>query len=160
MSEYLLSVIGIVFISALLSAVTPDGKTASVIKGATRLCCLVVILSPIVNFFVKKGGEEEKIFSVFSKESVIQTDESFIDYCSKIRIENAQTLLTKEIDERYGVEIDAKIEWSYQGEEIKIERILLQFTSGENESLQEEIVREISLKYGSKVEIYEEMGIG
>ena len=51
MSAYLLSVVGTVLFSAILTMVTPEGKTSVIIKAATRLACLVVILFPILNFF-------------------------------------------------------------------------------------------------------------
>ena len=56
MSAYLLSIIGIVLLAAVLSAVLPGGKTGKFIKGMTKLACLAVILSPVLNFF--RGGTD------------------------------------------------------------------------------------------------------
>ena len=51
MSAYLLSIIGIVLLTAILSAVLPDGKTVKFIKGIAKLCCLAVILPPVHRIF-------------------------------------------------------------------------------------------------------------
>lgn len=155
MSAYLLSIVGIVFIGGILSAIMPDGKTAAVVKGTAKLCCLLVILSPVLKFFetLKKGGD----FSNFSSQTVIQTDASFIDYCSKARIERAETLLKERLEREFSVEISVTLVWKYEkteepkkGEEIKIERAELRASGGE-----------ISLPNREKIEEYlaDEYGI-
>lgn len=154
MSTYLLSIVGIVLIGGILSAIMPEGKTAAVIKGTAKLCCLIVILSPVLKFFetLKKGGD----FSIFSSQTVIQTDASFIDYCSKERIERAETLLKERIEEKFSVEISVRLIWKYEkteeisrSEEIKIERAELS-VSGEEISLpkREEIEQYLADEYG------------
>ena len=164
MSGYLLSIIGIVLISAIISALTPEGKTSAVIKGAAKLCCLIVILSPIVNFFIGKGGDGEKIFSVFSKESVIQTDEAFINYCSNKRIESTQKQLEEKIKEDYDCFVCVSFVWEYEeneveifslkgyeDREIKIKKILITSERETKEEVKAQIERELSSLYGCEV---------
>ncbi|MFR1983862.1 MAG: stage III sporulation protein AF [Christensenellaceae bacterium] len=81
MSAYLLSIIGIVLLTAILSAVLPDGKTVKFIKGIAKLCCLAVILAPVLGFF-KEASDGKINFPFFSSETVIETDGAFIDYSS------------------------------------------------------------------------------
>ena len=97
MREYLLSIVGIVFISGILNAILPEGKTSGIVKSTAKLCCLLVILAPVAEF-VTKGGEIDKIFSDFLGESVIQTDQAFINYSSGKRIDEAESLLKEEIE--------------------------------------------------------------
>lgn len=124
MSAYLLSVVGVVLISAVFATVLPEGKTATLVKGVTKLCCLSVILTPILLFFQKDGKNDEKV-SLFLSETVIERDEIFINYCSEKRIANAETLLEKAIFEEYGVITDATILWEYVegGNEIAVTAI-------------------------------------
>lgn len=111
MSAYLLSIVGIVLVSGLLSAILPEGKTASMIKGTAKLACLIVILSPILQFFTSlKNGED---FSNFSEQTVIQTDKSFIDYCSKERIESVEESLAKELKDEFGRDVAVTLLWEY-----------------------------------------------
>ena len=67
MNAYVLSVIGTVLISAVLTAIIPEGKTSKVIKGIARLACVLVIVTPIVQFFVK-GADLEKMLSEAASE--------------------------------------------------------------------------------------------
>ena len=50
MNEYVLSVIGTVLIASVLTAILPEGKTSGIIKGITRLVCVVAIVAPVVSF--------------------------------------------------------------------------------------------------------------
>lgn len=178
MSEYLLSIVGIVLIAAIVSAVLPEGKTVKLIKGITKLCCLFVILAPVLNFFLAKIGKEEEgetNFSFFSSQTVIQTDGSFIDYCSTKRIENAERELEKDLESRFFVSIDATLVWRYDsgeeegatdeenresrdvffGGDIAITRVLLTFgddSLSSDEELSEEIGKYVSEEYGCEVE--------
>lgn len=114
MSAYLLSIIGIVLLAAVLSAVLPGGKTGKFIKGMTKLACLAVILSPVLNFF--RGGTDggNINFPFFSTETVIETDASFIDYCSTKRIENAAEELAGKLAETFSVKVEVTLQWEYR----------------------------------------------
>ena len=96
MNEYLLSVIGTVLFSAILLAILPEGKTTDLIKGMARLACLVAILAPVAQFFVE-GGDFNAIF----QEKSIETQASFIEYCSDKHIKEAENLLENELKARY-----------------------------------------------------------
>lgn len=153
MSGYLLSIVGIVLITGMISAILPEGKTSGTVKTAARLLCLLVILAPVAEYWAKGGEGKEKIFFDFSDQAVIQTDESFIDYCSRKRVEEAEEYVRKETEKEYSVELVAKIVYEC-GEEggIKILRIVLSDPSGEiDESKREEIAKNVRSKYGAEV---------
>ena len=116
MNGYLLSVIGTVLLCAILTSITPEGKTASVIKGVAKLACLLIIVSPILSFisaFPSSKDEQAsgEIFEEFFGETVIQTDESFIQYYSEMRIRSVEKALVQEIKERFGVETSVTLLW-------------------------------------------------
>lgn len=173
MSSYLLSIVGIVLLSGIFSVILPNGKTVKFIKGIAKLCCLAVIIAPILNFFEGEGDGRIN-FPFFSAQTVIETDGSFIDYCSTKRIENAENELEKELEKSFSVRVAATLIWEYraaatgtgeteggylsvyEGKEIKITKILLK---SEDENIGEEVrknmAEHIVRKYGCEVEFDE-----
>ena len=149
MSEYLLGIIGTVLISAVLTAILPSGKTSSMIKSVARLACLVVVLSPLVAFF-KEG---ESIGNNFLKIG-IQTDKNFIEYCSKISVENAEKSIEEHLVERYGKNFEVSLVWEeiktdegvYEVERIKITKAFLSPASGEVTQKEEEEIQNYLLE--------------
>lgn len=162
MREYLLSIVGIVFISGILNAILPEGKTSGMVKSTAKLCCLLVILTPVAEF-VSKGGEKDKIFSDFLDESVIQTDQAFINYSSGKRIDEAETLLKEEIESEYHVSIQVELLWEYQQENakgytanaIKIKAIVLTFLTQTSEEIRLKIAEKLQEKYQVEVRFIE-----
>lgn len=133
MSGYLLGVIGTVLFSAVLTAIIPNGKTASIIKSVARLACLVAVLSPLLSFL--KNGE---MFGENFTKTGIQTDTNFIEYCSKISIENAENSLEEHLQKRYGKQFKLTLLWeevkkeegAYEVERIKITKAIVSPLSG------------------------------
>ena len=171
MSAYLLSIIGIVLLTAILSAVLPDGKTVKFIKGIAKLCCLAVILAPVLGFF-KEASDGKINFPFFSSETVIETDGAFIDYCSTKRVENAEEDLEEKMEELFSVRVEATLLWEYcgavteggkdgylsvyEGTEIKITKVLLKDIEGNiDEEVREKMKEHITDKYGCEVEFVE-----
>lgn len=169
MSAYLLAIIGIVLLSSILSVVLPGGKTAKFIKGIAKLCCLAVILAPVLSFF--RGNGDGKInFPFFSSETVIQTDVDFIDYCSTKRIENAEEELGNALEETFSVRPEVTLLWEYAGSitegdgeegylslyvgrEIKITKVLLRDVGGSiGEEVKREMTEHIAEEYGCDAE--------
>ena len=151
MSEYLLSVMGIVLFSSILLAIVPMGKTGELIKGIARMACVVAILSPVVHFFV--GGE--KIEDIFG-ESGIQTETAFIQYCSEERIDDAENCLLEDLKQTYANVNDVKIEWQretvrywgYEGEEIKITQVIVFLGETVDKTVSTEIESYLLREYG------------
>ena len=73
MNAYVLSVIGTILLSAIITAILPDGKTNSVIKGVSRLACVIAIVMPILTFFQSGDWSAGEIFKEdFSKMSLAE----------------------------------------------------------------------------------------
>ncbi len=104
MNEYLLSVIGTVLLSAVLTAITPEGRTSGAIKGITKLVCVLAIIAPIANFF--RSGEmlDEKNSSLNFNETGIQVDGEFIKYYSEKQVTQTQAALEREIFDKFSVQ--------------------------------------------------------
>ena len=110
MSGYVLTVLGTVLLSAVVACVIPNGKTAVLIKSVTKLLCIFAIISPILNYF-QKGLDG--IFEENLNKSVINTDDTYIDYCSKKAIEGAEETLEKRLLDEYGVSASVALNWVY-----------------------------------------------
>ncbi len=158
MNGYLLSVMGTVLLCSLLTAIAPEGKTSSVIKGIARLACVLTIVAPAIRFFgggiVGENGEE--IFG----ESVISTDESFIQYYSEKRVEETEQALATELERLYAPVDAVRIEWSvekekfgkiYETEYIKVQRIYVDLPEEISEEVKEEMCIYLTKNYCSEV---------
>ena len=162
MNGYILTVLGVVLVSTLSTAILPDGKTATFVKSIARLACIFVVISPVFTFF-QKGSNGENIFN----EMVINTDGAYIDYCSKISIKNAEKALKDSVEKDFGVSCEAHVIWqyektntdgfngffliSYEGEQIKITEIQLYFLEVVGENTKSEIVDKIKAETGCGV---------
>ena len=152
MTEYLLSIIGIVLISTILTNVLPSGKTSALIKNIVRLCLYLVILSPAYEFFQTELSEEEgKIFQNYFSEEVIQTDGAYIDYCSEKSIEETENLLEKKLKTDY--EIIASVTLVVSGEEVSDSGVKIKTIQIFTENISEEMKNQI------KTEFYEEFQV-
>lgn len=122
MSAYLLSVVGTVLISAVITALIPEGKTATLIRSIAKLACTVAILAPILNFFktgdLDEGGElSQTTTKNFSKIS-IQTDEEFIQYYCEMRVRETERALERELAKAYGVSVAVTLLWELKAEKV------------------------------------------
>ena len=114
MSAYLLSVLGTVIISSILTAVTMEGRTAQMVKGVAKLACLLAIIAPIPALFQRiQQGENADGFNFF-EETVIKADNAFIQYYSERRIADTERQLQQEILRLYAVETSVKINWELE----------------------------------------------
>jgi hypothetical protein len=158
LSGYLLSIIGIVTFSAVLSVILPDGKTNKLIKGIAKICTLSVLLAPVLSFFRSGSeGDGEIKISTFSSQFVIETDTAFIDYCSMKRIGNAETQLEKELFEVFSVETQITLIWEYAaaetaGTEIKITKAVIGAEEEIDGELAAKMKTHIAENYGCEVE--------
>ena len=160
---YLLAIIGTVLLCSVLTAIVPEGKTTGVIKGVTRLACLLAIISPIPyflqkeNIFDKLHGENTQNATAFFSENVIQTDERFIKYYSEMRIREAESALVAEIKEKFEVNASVEIAWDFEGEgaydtdKIRITQIYVALNGEISEEDKREMSNYLTKNYCSEV---------
>lgn len=155
MTEYLLTVIGVILISSVLNAIVADGKTAGIIKNVTKLACVLVIVAPALTWVKGFSKKDEKASLINFSQTVIQTDENFIQYYSELRIEYAKDSLEQELKTRFQINTDVDIDWSFTvNKEIKIEKIFVGVESADLE-FAEKISKYIETEYACEVETYE-----
>lgn len=163
LSGYVLSVIGIVVLSAVFTCIIPEGKTASMIRGIAKIACVAVIVAPILQFF--QSGEIPSFLYKNTQEnfsqSGIETDTDFIQYYSEMRVKETQTCLQNELLEKYGVETQILLEWEWQQkadskistDEIYITKIKVSGMENQDESMRKEVKEYLSKNYCSEVQI-------
>ncbi len=117
MNIYIFSVTGVVLISSFITAISVEGKLSNMIKGMTKLVCLLVILSPIFQLLTKKqNGIEENFYQDIFSYSVIEMDNHFIEYYSETTMSYLEDILEKEIYEKYAFSVFISIDWAYEEE--------------------------------------------
>lgn len=161
MNEYLLSIIGTVLLCAFLTAIIPQGKTAAVIKGVTRLACVLVIISPVLRFFTT--GElysDSDVFNENFQQSSIQADASFIKYYSEMRIRQTEASLEEEIERRFELSTEVTLDWVmeesgyqewYTFDKIKIKKIKVECKKEASKELRTEMWEYLTNNYCSEV---------
>lgn len=159
MNAYVLSVIGTVVLSTILTFIIPEGKTASLIKGIAKTACVAVIVAPIVQFFYT--GDIPSFFyqnvqEIFSQ-SGIETDSEFIQYYSEIRLKEAQEKLQTELLEKYALETKVTLEWIWKEkdgkDEIYIVKIKVSDMEMQSDEKKNEVREYLSQNYCSEVQI-------
>ena len=162
MSEYLLSIIGTVLLSAILTAILPEGKTAGLIKTIARLTCILAIVSPVLNFFDSGNlsfGAEKKS-NIFFSESVIESEEAFIEYYSEMRIRETEEALKAQLSEKYNINVEVlltyereteTVDGKYDSDKIKITEIRVKLKEESNEEVLEKMWEYLTKNYCSEV---------
>ncbi len=153
MNGYLLCVIGTVLVCSILTAITPEGKTSSVIKGIARLACILAIISPVLNF-LKTGDvsvfNDKNRQEIFSQEG-IEGEETFIQYYSEMRISQTEQALQTEIKDKYKVFAEVTLVWSQVEEEIRIDEIQVKLPPKTDEEVKESMWEYLTKNYCSEV---------
>ena len=149
-------------VSAILTAILPEGKTSGLIKTITRLACILAIVSPVLRFFnageLSFGGIEnsERIFS----QSVIEGEERFIEYYSEMRIRETETALQAELSEKYDLATEVTlicekqmetVDGKYASNKIKIKEIRVKLNERSNEEVLQKMWEYLTKNYCSEV---------
>lgn len=160
MNGYLLSVIGTILLSAIITAILPDGKTSTMIKNVTKLACVLAIVAPVLQFFTKTNAVADKNSQMFFSQSVIRPDEEFIQYYWSMRIRATESAISKELKEKYSVNTSIEllcstesetVDGKYQSDEIKVTKIYVRFEEEPNEEVKRSMWEYLTKNYCSEV---------
>ena len=170
LNTYLLRVLGAVILSALLTAILPSGKTSPLIVAVTRLLCVLAIVAPVFSF-LKKGMIvfEENNYEDFFSDSVIERQESFIEYYSYLRIQETEEALERELYERYAIDSEVVLSYTYEREsmsdnyqedDIKITKIIVSLEEETNKEVIQSMWEYLTKQYCREVLIEERRETG
>ncbi len=113
MGAYILSIAGVILISAVISIIAPSGKMGKFVKGMTRLFIFVVLVAP----FVKLVKEPETVLTG----AEIGVDEGYLDAYSSMLSRTEAEDIAAYLKEKYGVR--AKVEVRRLPEDLSYEKI-------------------------------------
>ncbi len=120
MKAYILSIAGIVLVTAAISIISPGGKMGSAIKGMSKLFILVVMVTPLVSLVSKHTK------SVFSVEE-IKTDDSYLASCAEILCERDEKEIQAYLSDSFSVIAEVDVERKQKGG-FERERIVVKIT--------------------------------
>ena len=153
MNGYLLGVIGTVMLSALLTAITPEGKSSGVIKGVCKLVCVLAIVAPVLNFFQGGDRKNSKIVETFFAQSGIDTDENVIKYYSELKVSQSENCLEEELFKEFGLETEVVYFWETEErtEKIRVTCINVKIKGGYEEEVSKSMWEYLTKNYCSEV---------
>lgn len=150
MTEYILSIVGVVLLSSLISLIAPDGKMGHFLKGATKLVTLFVMLAPLGRFV----AGEEQMFSVAD----LKTDQAYMAYCADELAIRDETNIVLWLSKTYGVTGEANVErnpdttFSYQKIAVTITDFGI-YAQDEHIHISEQIEDALETRYGCETEV-------
>ena len=75
MKAYILSIVGVILLTAVITIIAPHGKMEKFLKGTAKLVVLGALIAPIAGFLT------EKVPSLSTAE--IGTDTAYLEYCAE-----------------------------------------------------------------------------
>ena len=156
MSGYLLSVIGTVLLCSVLTAILPEGKTSSGIKGIAKLVCILAIISPIFRFLTSGDIKEltDKNSQDFFNGQVIAADGEYIQYYCEMRVRQTEIALEEELKEKFSLQSEVVLTWSLQekeGKRIRIDAMSVKILEEKDEEVKKEMWAYLTNTYCSEV---------
>lgn len=119
MKAYILSIAGAVLLSAVVTAIAPNGKMGKFIKGTLKLLVLTVMLAPMITWTGTKS---------FSFQSgAIGSDEGYLSACAELMEEADEREISVLLQEEYGVQSTIKSKRE-QKEGFSVKKITVKIT--------------------------------
>ena len=104
MKTYILSIAGVVLLTAIISIVVPNGKMGKFIQGMGKLLTLTVMIAPFATLFTKQKGE-----LAFSSAN-IAADERYLVSCARILSERDEEEIKKALNDEFSVTAEVEVE--------------------------------------------------
>ena len=150
MKAYILSIAGIVLLTAVISVISPHGKMGAFLKGVSKLAILVVMVSPVASFFTEHTN------TLASSE--ISADTEYLAYCAGKLSEQDERTIEEMLYKEYGVTASAEVARDktdiFDFENIRIK--ILDFgiiAQDEHIHIIEEISKSLEASYGCRAEV-------
>ncbi|MDE7296295.1 MAG: stage III sporulation protein AF [Clostridia bacterium] len=150
MKEYILSVAGIILLSAVITVILPSGKMGKFIKGAMKLFTLVVLVSPFVKNWDKGTS--------FYPEANVSMDGQYLSHCAATLAEADEKAITQELSQTYSVTAEVEVERRAEAK-FPLEKISVKITDfgiiGQDEHIHimNLIQENVTQQYGCETEV-------
>lgn len=150
MKAYILSIAGVVLLTAVITIIAPGGKMGKFLKGATKLVILFVMVSPLASWVT----EGDLSFQTAS----IGMDEEYLAHCADRLALSDGAAIGSWLSEEYGVTADVQVS-RLADETFSYEKIIVKITdfgiNGQDEHIHiiEEVDRVLEERYGCDAEV-------
>ncbi len=125
-TAYLMTAIGVIFLSVMVSFIIPEGKLNKSVNFVLRIVCIGALVTPIV-----------KLFFFDNNENYAGID---YDYVCEVYSQTQSTCLAKKISEDLGVDCSCVVDIVYEEGKIKENGVLV--SGNFDESVTNEIIAE------------------
>ncbi len=105
MKAYLLSAVGVIFLTVLVSFIVPEGKLKKSVNFVLRLVSICVLIQPLTGIFK------------FTPQTTSANYD--YDYICAVYSQNQSNLLTQKVNEELGIDCVCRVEIIYDGTQIK-----------------------------------------
>ncbi len=105
MTAYLLTSVGVIFLTIIISFIVPEGKLKKSVTLVLRLVCIAVLIQPVT-----------KLFTFSNKTTEYKYD---YEYVCQVYSQNQSNLLTNKIKNDLGVDCVCVVEVVYEDNKIK-----------------------------------------
>lgn len=150
MKSYILTLTGAILLSALVSALVPEGKMGKFLKGMTNLFVFSVVVVPLLSLF----GKEEIPLGAGS----VSLDGEYLKRCERTLSERDETEICALLQEEHGLCAKVSVQREEYGNFAR-KKILVQLEdlgiTGEKEHIDmaESIRASLEEKYGCQTEV-------
>ncbi len=101
MKAYILSIAGVILLSAVVTVIAPSGKMGKFVKGTMKLFILVVMLAPLIGWVQGKGVP-------LGSPAEVETDAGYLDSCADYLESQDEKEIESYIQETY--KLNASVE--------------------------------------------------
>lgn len=106
MQAYLLSAVGVIFLSVIVSLLIPEGKLNKTITFVMRLICILVLIQPIMGIFKIKDSQSAANFFDY-------------EYVSEQYSSHQSAQLAKLLKEEFEVDTECRVKIEYEEGEFR-----------------------------------------
>ncbi len=124
MKGYLLTAVGVIFLSVIVSLVIPEGRMNKSITFVMRMACILVLIQPLTGIFKIKSSS---------------VSEDFYDYeyiCS-VYSDNQSGQLEKILFEKFSVDCSCNVEIVHDNGNFRAESVTVEVDPQNNEIIEE-----------------------
>jgi len=150
MKAYILSIVGAVLLSAVVSMIVPDGKMGKLIRGVGKLIVVLFLIVPVINVFT---GETPIL-----PYADLNLDESYLETSAALAGERDEARISGYLFETYSVSADVTVLRLNDGS-YRLKKILITITDfgiieeGEHIDIMTQIKSALRSKYDCEVEV-------
>lgn len=122
MKAYLLTAVGVIFLTIIISFIVPEGKLKKTVTFILRMVCITVLIQPVGTLFTLPNIKEESSSYDY-------------DYVCGVYSQNQSALLTEKVEADLGIDCVCVVEVTYDGEKIRENGVTVDGNFDENETI-------------------------